>query len=134
MLRFDHPELDRSRTIILATDNQLAGDSDRHPRGGDVVRDRAGGARVRHRARRRLGGGSELDDLRTPDCSAPAASCSASTTPAAGQNIVDEVLDDQATTLEGVPELVVIDHPGWPFRIGVLALWGVVFLAWRSKL
>ncbi len=38
------------------------------------------------------------------------------------------------TTLEGVPELVVIDHPGWPFRIGVFALWGIVFLAWRSKL
>ena len=51
-----------------------------------------------------------------------------------GQSIVDEVLDDQATTLEGVPELVVTDHPGWPFRIGVLALWLVVFLAWRSKL
>jgi hypothetical protein len=33
-----------------------------------------------------------------------------------------------------VPELVVIDHPGWPFRIGVLALWGIVILAWRSKL
>ena len=52
----------------------------------------------------------------------------------AGNNIVDQVLDDQATTLEGVPELVVIDHPGWPFRIGVFALWGIVFLAWRSKL
>jgi hypothetical protein len=51
-----------------------------------------------------------------------------------GQSIVDEVLDDQATVLQGVPELVVTDHPGWPFRIGVIALWLVVFLAWRSRL
>ena len=78
-------------------------------------------------------GGAELDDLRA-QVQRTGGDLYGVDDGGAGQNIVDEVLDDQASTLEGVPELVVIDHPGWPFRIGVLALWGIVFLAWRAKL
>ena len=132
VLRFDHPELDRSRTIILATDNQLAGEP-------IVTLDEATSFALEHDvtvygiAPGGAGGGLELDELRS-ETQRTGGDLYGVNDAGAGQNIVDEVLDDQASTLEGVPELVVIDHPGWPFRIGVLALWGVVFLAWRAKL
>ena len=77
--------------------------------------------------------GAEIDDLRT-QLRRTGGEVFSLDDASGGQSIVDEVLDDQATTLEGVPELVVTDHPGWPFRIGVFALWLVVFLAWRSRL
>lgn len=131
VLRFDNPDLDRSRTLILATDNQLAGLP-------IVSLEQATGFALERQVRVygiTPGGyaGPEIDDLRTQLQRTGGEVFSVDDT-AAGENIVDQVLDDQATTLEGVPELVVIDHPGWPFRIGVLALWGIVFLAWRSKL
>ncbi len=132
VLRFDHPELDRSRTIILATDNQLAGDP-------IVTLQEATSYAVEQNVRVygiAPGGilsGFELDELRA-ETQRTGGDLYGVDDAGAGQNIVDEVLDDQAATLEGVPELVIIDHPGWPFRIGVIALWGIVFLAWRSKL
>ena len=132
VLRFDHPELDRSRTVILATDNQLAGEP-------IVTLDEATSfalereVRVYGIAPGSLGFDVDLQDLQGQVQRTGGDLYGIGDT-AAGQNIVDEVLDDQAATLEGVPELVVIDHPGWPFRIGVLALWGIVFLAWRAKL
>jgi hypothetical protein len=131
VLRFDNPDLDRSRTLILATDNQLAGTpivSLEQATGFAIERD----VRVYGITPGGLGG-FEVDDLRTQLKRTGGEVFSVDDT-GAGENIVDQVLDDQATTLEGVPELVVIDHPGWPFRIGVLALWGIVFLAWRSRL
>ena len=133
VLRFDNPDLDRSRTIILATDNQLAGTpivtleeatSFAIERDIRVYGIEPGGA---------FGSGPEIDDLRT-QLQRTGGEVFSLDDASGGQSIVDEVLDDQATTLEGVPELVVTDHPGWPFRIGVIALWLVVFLAWRSKL
>jgi hypothetical protein len=132
VLRFDPPELQRSRTVILATDNQLAGEP-------IVSLDQAASfalerdVRVYGIAPGSAGGGFELDELRAQVQRTGGDLYGVADT-GAGENIVDEVLDDQASTLEGVPELVVIDHPGWPFRIGVIALWGIVFLAWRSKL
>jgi hypothetical protein len=131
VLRFDNPDLDRSRTLILATDNSLAGLP-------IVTLEQAAGFAIERSVR--VYGitpsgmfGPDEDDLRTQVQRTGGEVYSIDDTEA-GNNIVDQVLDDQATTLEGVPELVVIDHPGWPFRIGVIALWGIVFLAWRSKL
>jgi Ca-activated chloride channel homolog len=132
VLRFDNPDLDRSRTIILATDNQLAGipivtleeaTSFSIERDIRVYGIHPGGAFS----------GAEIDDLRS-QLQRTGGEVFSLDDASGGQSIVDEVLDDQATTLEGVPELVVTDHPGWPFRIGVLALWLVVFLAWRSRI
>lgn len=132
VLRFDHPELDRSRTIILATDNELAGDPIvTLSEATDFALERE--VRVYGIAPGGSGGSFELDELRG-QTQRTGGDLFGIGDAGAGQNIVDEVLDDQASTLDGVPELVVIDHPGWPFRIGVLALWGVVFLAWRSRL
>jgi Ca-activated chloride channel homolog len=132
VLRFDNPDLDRSRTIILATDNQLAG--------SPIVTLEEATSFAIERDIRVYGiepGGpfefQEIADLRT-QLQRTGGEVFSLDDASGGQSIVDEVLDDQATTLEGVPELVVTDHPGWPFRIGVLALWLVVFLAWRSKL
>lgn len=131
VLRFDNPSMERSRTIILATDNALAGTpivtleeatSFAIERGIRVYAIMPGGMfgldeeDLRTQVRRTGGEAFSMDDA------------------GAGQSIVDDVLDDQATTLDGVPELVITDHPGWPFRIGVLALWGIVFLAWRSRI
>ncbi|CAN5393913.1 VWA domain-containing protein [soil metagenome] len=132
VLRFDHPELDRSRTIILATDNQLAGEP-------IVSLDEATSFALERQVRvygispGTFDGDPDLQDLQG-QVQRTGGDLFGINDTAAGQNIVDEVLADQASTLEGVPELVVIDHPGWPFRIGALALWGVVFLAWRSRL
>jgi hypothetical protein len=131
VLRFDNPDLDRSRTIILATDNALAGEP-------IVTLDEATSFAIERSIRvYGIAPGEmyppEEDDLRTQVRRTGGDLFGAGDT-AAGENIVDQVLDDQATSLEGVPELVVIDHPGWPFRIAAIALWGIVFLAWRSKL
>ncbi|HWM34535.1 MAG TPA: VWA domain-containing protein [Pseudolysinimonas sp.] len=131
VLRFDNPDLDRSRTIILATDNALAG--------MPIVTLEEATSFAIERGIRVYGIGpgsmyaSEEDDLRTQLQRTGGELYGVGDT-AAGQNIVDQVLEDQAGTLEGVPELVIIDHPGWPFRIALLAIWGIVFLAWRSKL
>ncbi len=111
VLRFDHPELDRSRTIILATDNQLAGipivtleeaASFSIERDVRVYGIEPGGA---------FGSGAEIDDLRT-QLQRTGGEVFSMGDASGGQSIVDEVLDDQATTLQGVPELVVTDHPG----------------------
>ncbi|MBX3194426.1 MAG: VWA domain-containing protein [Microbacteriaceae bacterium] len=131
VLRFDNPDLERSRTIILATDNALAGDP--------IVTLEEATSFALEREVRVYGitpsgmFGPDEDDLRDQLRRTGGEVFGVDDT-GAGQNIVDEVLDDQATTLEGVPELVVIDHPGWPFRIAVLALWGVLFLAWRARI
>jgi Ca-activated chloride channel family protein len=132
VLRFDNPDLERSRTIILATDNQLAGTpivtldeavSFSIERDIRVYGIEPGGA---------FGSGPEIDELRA-QLQRTGGDVFSLGDASGGQSIVDEVLDDQATTLEGVPELVVTDHPGWPFRIGVIALWLIVFLGWRSR-
>lgn len=131
VLRFDNPTLERSRTIILATDNALAGApivSLEEATSFAIERD------IRVYAIMPDGMfASEEDDLRT-QVRRTGGEAFGIGDGAGGQNIVDEVLDDQATTLDGVPELVITDHPGWPFRIGVLALWGIVFLAWRARI
>lgn len=131
VLRFDNPDIDRSRTIILATDNELAGtpivtleeatsfaiEQDIRVYGiapGGIF----GGLASDELAEQLERTGGDLFSLFDAD---------------GGQSIVDEVLDDQATALEGVPELVVTDHPGLPFVLGVLALWVVVFLGWRLR-
>jgi hypothetical protein len=131
VLRFDNADLERSRTIILATDNALAGTP--------IVTLAEATSFARERDIRVYGiapsgmYGPEEDDLRTQVRRTGGELYGVGDT-AAGENIVDQVLEDQATTLEGVPELVIIDHPGWPFRIALFALWGIVFLAWRAKL
>jgi hypothetical protein len=131
VLRFDNPDLDRSRTIILATDNALAGEP-------IVTLEEATSFAIERSIRvYGIAPGEmfppEEDDLRAQVRRTGGDLFGAGDT-GAGEDIVDQVLDDQAGTLEGVPELVVIDHPGWPFRIAAIALWGIVFLAWRSKL
>lgn len=131
VLRFDNPTLERSRTIILATDNSLAGEP-------IVTLEEATSFAIEREIRvyAIMPDGMfafEEDDLRA-QVRRTGGEAFGIGDAGAGQNIVDAVLDDQATTLDGVPELVVTDHPGWPFRIGVLALWGIVLLAWRARI
>ncbi|HWH27065.1 MAG TPA: VWA domain-containing protein [Pseudolysinimonas sp.] len=131
VLRFDIPELDRSRTVILATDNQLAGTP---LIGLDKAVDFAIEQKVRVYgiAPGGLLAGPELDELEAETKRTGGDLFSLGDVDG-GQSIVDKVLDDQATALNGVPELIITDHPGFPFVVGVLALWSVVFVGWRLR-
>lgn len=131
VLRFDNPDLDRSRTIILATDNQLAGSpivTLQEATSFAIEQD----VRVYGIAPGGIFGGAEMDEL-AQQLQRTGGDLFSLSDSDGGQSIVDEVLDDQATALEGVPELVVTDHPGFPFVLGVLALWVVVFFGWRLR-
>lgn len=131
VLRFDNPDIDRSRTIILATDNALAGSpivSLEEATSFALEQD----VRVYGIAPGGLFGGPELGELKT-QLERTGGDLFSLDDGDGGSSIVDEVLDDQATALEGVPELVITDHPGFPFVLGTLALWAVVFFGWRLR-
>jgi Ca-activated chloride channel homolog len=132
VLRFDNPDLDRSRTIILATDNELAGEP-------IVSLREAASFAVEQKVRVYgimpggfLSAGPEADEMQQ-ELGRTGGKVFSLGDADGGKSIVEEVLNDQATALTGVPELVVTDHPGLPFVFGVFALWGVIFLGWRLR-
>jgi Ca-activated chloride channel family protein len=132
VLRFDNPDLDRSRTIILATDNELAGNP-------IVTLREAASFAIEQKVRVYgimpggiLGDGPEATEMQQ-EVGRTGGKVFSLGDADGGNSIVDEVLNDQATALTGVPELVVTDHPGAPFVFGVLALWGVIILGWRLR-
>ncbi|CAN5192912.1 VWA domain-containing protein [soil metagenome] len=132
VLRFDNPDLDRSRTIILATDNELAGDP-------IVTLEEATSFAIEQKVRVYgimpggfLSSGPAATEM-AQQLDRTGGSVFSLGDADGGNSIVDEVLNDQATALQGVPELVVTDHPGFPFVLGVFALWAVIFLGWRLR-
>ena len=134
-LRFDTPEADRSRSIILATDNLLAGRAIYTlPQAGDLAasndirvyginpgdiagRDYLGKLAVEFRSVAEATGGSyyPLDDT------------------SAVPSIVDRITAEQAAALPGAPEIVQSDMPETAFAWLLSGVAGYLLLAWRMK-
>lgn len=134
-LRFDTPEEDRSRSIILATDNLAVGESIfTLPEAGELASE--AGIRVYginpgdSGAREYLArfaaefrgviegtGGSYfgIDDPRTIE------------------SIVERIDAEQATISRGAPQLVQADQPALPVVLAFLGLAGLIALAWRLQ-
>ena len=133
--RFDTPESDRSRSIILATDNLLAGKSIfTLPEAGQLASEK--GIRVYGinpgdtKARDYLsalsteyknvvestgGGYFPLDD------------------PSAIPSIVDRITAEQAAAIPSPPQLIDQDIPQLPLALLILGVAGVFVLAWRLR-
>lgn len=134
-LRFDTPEADRSRSIILATDNLAVGEPIfTLPEAGELATE--AGIRVYginpgdSSAREYLArfaaefrgvvegtGGSYfgIDDPRAID------------------SIVERIESEQATISRGTPQLVEADQPVAPVVVAFLGLAGLIALAWRLQ-
>ena len=131
VLRFDRLDSERSRTIVLATDNLVNGEqlvtfkdaadfaTDRGVRvyginpAGSYAPDEA--EEFKTLALSTDGGYFALDDAR------------------AVASIANDVLAEQATHFTGAPELVYADVPQLPLLILVIAFAGILVLAWRVK-
>lgn len=128
VLSFDNAEKERSRTVVLGTDNESFGDE--------------------------LLSLSEATDLALendvriyglapfPSSAADAMDTELQRTDGqvfglndlgGAQVIIDAVLSDQAATLDGVPQLAISDEPGGWLVLAILGLWGVAGAVWLVR-
>lgn len=132
-LLFDEAETERSRSIILATDNYVSGEPlYTLPQAAQLVADRGitlygvfGGAQE-------YWGGTEEAEyrdvveqgdglyFRTDD-------------PALVDSMVDDVVAQQAVELDASPEVVITDRPAGWFLVAVLGVAILVLAAWRVR-
>lgn len=135
VMRFDDIERERSRSVVLATDNYVAGEPILTlPEAGDFARERD--VRVY---------GINPGDVSSKDYIAEFATemeqvvlgtdggYFALADPAAIPSIVDGIEAQQTTRLTGEPILVRTDQPAWPFLIGLAGTALIMYLGWRLK-
>lgn len=133
--RFDTPEADRSRSIILATDNLLAGKSIfTLPQAGELAakqgirvygvnpgdttaRDYLSAMSTEFKSVVESTGGGyfPLDD------------------PSAIPSIVDRITAEQAAAIQSAPQLIEEDIPQAPFALLLIAVFGLFALVWRLQ-
>jgi Ca-activated chloride channel family protein len=129
-LGFDHPDVDRARSIILATDNEVNGAET------ITLEDAAAYADS-------LGVRVFAIDPTTPGTATSIALEEASLVTGGGyfslkdattvESVVAEVQAEDATLLQGEPEIVRVDAPGpWPAVLAVAAL-ALVLVGWRAR-
>jgi len=126
--RFDNGDKERSRTIVLATDNELAGEPLLSlTEATDLAVD--ADVRVYGLAPFASWSADEMNDelVRT------GGEVFGLTDLSGSQVIIDAVLSDQAATLDGVPELAITDAPGGWLLLAVLGLWGVAGAVWLVR-
>ncbi|MET0990467.1 MAG: VWA domain-containing protein [Glaciihabitans sp.] len=133
--RFDTPDADRSRSIILATDNLLAGEAIFSlPQAGElaVERDiRVYGINPGDTAAREYL--SELSDEFQNVVRRTGGAYYALDDPSAVPDIVDRIIAEQAAVLPGTPQLVVGDVPQLPFIVLLVGITGFLVLVWRVR-
>lgn len=133
--RFDTPDADRSRSIILATDNLLAGEAIfTLPQAGElaVQRDiRVYGINPGDTAARDYL--SELSEEFQSVVRRTGGAYYALGDPSAVPGIVDRIIAEQAAVLPGTPQLVVGDVPQLPFILLLVGVSGFLILAWRVR-
>ena len=135
-LRFDTPDADRSRSIILATDNLEVGRSIfTLPEAGALASER--GIRIY---------GINPGDTSAKDYLAQYATEFEQMTVATGgayyslgdpdaiPAIVDGIEQEQATVMRGAPQLVASDRPVLPAVLAFLGLGALFAIAWRVRL
>lgn len=133
--RFDTPDADRSRSIILATDNLLAGEAIFSlPQAGElaVQRDiRVYGINPGDTAARDYL--SDLSEEFQNVVRRTGGAYYALDDPSAVPGIVDRIVAEQAAVLPGTPQLVVGDVPQLPFILLLVGVSGFLVLVWRVR-
>jgi Ca-activated chloride channel homolog len=132
VLRFDNQDSERSRTIVLATDNETRGQGIVTV---DEAIDFAKERKVRVYAISPTTFGAKSSYVREleTEVQRTGGKLYGLDESTAADDIVAEVLKDQAAHLQGAPQIVVTDHPGVPLVLGILGVWVIAFVGWRMR-
>lgn len=126
--RFDRLDSDRSRSVILATDNMVSG--------GQIITLDEAGRLAEENEVRVYGinpsdfGGAESDGFRAAVVRT-GGTYHASDDPSGVDQIVTRITDEEADRLDGAPELVVTDRPGVPVALATIAVVALIGVGWR---
>ncbi|MBG6239742.1 hypothetical protein IWX78_002732 [Mycetocola sp. CAN_C7] len=135
VMRFDDIEDERSRSVVLATDNYVAGDP--------ILTLPEAGAFAEERDVRVYG--INPGDVSSKDYIAEFADEMESVVlatdggyyaladPGAIPSIVDGIEKQQTTRLTGEPMLVRTDQPTWPFLVGLVGTAFIMYFGWRLR-
>jgi len=128
---FDHEDTERSRTIILATDNQVYGDElITLPEAAELAALRK--VRVYSLYPERATSAAEAEQLKMIS-RATGGEAYGLQDASAVDRIVATVLSDQAASLPGKAELVETDNPRGLMIPALLGTWAVLLLLWRAR-
>lgn len=129
------PETKRSRSIIFATDNMLAG-KPIFSLGEAAVLAKKADIRVYSLNPNDFGSdtvfGDAADGLKQAS-SSTGGTYHALASESAVEAIVTKVQATEASKLTGAPQMTVLDHPGWPLGLALLSLLVLGTAAWRLR-
>ncbi|MFF8345543.1 VWA domain-containing protein [Cellulosimicrobium funkei] len=132
-LQFDAEDTERSRSIILATDNYVSGEPIYTlPQAADLVASRDITLHGIFGGSQRYEGTPEETEYRETVESGGGLYFLADD-PAAVQGMVDDVVAQQAVELDASPEVIVTDRPAGWFLVAVLGVALLLVVAWRVK-
>jgi len=135
VVRFDNPDAQRSRSVILVTDNLIAGEPIfTLPEAGQLAQDR--GVTLFGINPGDSDAKAYLADLAKEFRSvveATGGSYFALDDPNAIPSIVDQITAQQAAEMVGEPQIVLTDKPAIPVLIALLGLLGLLAFAWRLR-
>lgn len=133
--RFDTPERNRSRSIILATDNLVVGAPIfTLPAAGHLAEER--GIRVYGINPGDQNSREYLDSFATEFenvVTGTGGSYHALADPQAIPSIVDSISAEQADLMQGIPQLVDTDQPGVPLVLAFIGLAALMVVGWRVR-
>lgn len=127
------PDLRRSRSVVLATDNFLSGEP-------VFTLEEAGALAISKNVKVHALNPGDLDYGDQPDQPGVQLRATAERTggtyftldsPEAVPGIVQKVQETEATSYRAAPQAVVADTPAWPLGIALLAGTGMLVLGWR---
>ncbi len=135
VMRFDDIEQDRSRSVVFATDNYVAGEPILTlPEAGDFATERD--VRVYGINPGDVSSKDYIEEFATEMEDVVRATDGgyyALADPSAIPSIVDGIEQQQATRLTGEPILVRTDQPTWPFLAGLIGTALIMFFGWRLR-
>jgi Ca-activated chloride channel family protein len=135
VVRFDAPDAERSRSVILVTDNLIAGEPIfTLPEAGALAQER--GVTVFGINPGDTEAKAYLADLATEFrtvVEGTQGSYFALDDPRAIPSIVDEITAQQAAEMVGEPQIVLTDQPALPVLVAFLGLAGLFVFAWRLR-
>ncbi|MET4580864.1 Ca-activated chloride channel family protein [Conyzicola nivalis] len=134
-VRFDSPDQERSRSVILVTDNLIAGKPVfTLPEAGELARSR--GVRVYGINPGDTEAKAYLAELATEFrtvVDGTGGAYYALDDPATIPSIVDDITAQQAASMTGEPELVLVDQPAFGVLLAFVGLAGFFGLVWRLR-
>lgn len=132
-LQFDAEDTERSRSIILATDNYVSGEPIYTlPQAAELVASRDIRLHGIFGGSKRYEGTPEESEYRDT-VEAGGGLYFLADDPAAVQGMVDDVVAQQAVELDASPEVIVTDRPAGWFLVALLGVALLLVVAWRVK-